>query len=120
MTDAPRGQALRFIEDAATQVTLEVDAVAAGLVVLADAHARGWEAQVDGEAARILATNHLFRGVVVPAGRHRVTFVYSAPGLGIGALFSVLGLLGFLGLGGLLRPEAWPTAQAAREAAPSS
>jgi len=47
-----------------------------GLLVLADAWNKGWRAYVDGCRAPILRTNFDLRGVVLPAGSHRVEFRY--------------------------------------------
>jgi uncharacterized membrane protein YfhO len=49
---------------------------------------------VDGRPAAILRTDYLYRGVVVPAGEHVVEFVYRPRSFLLGALGSVLGLLG--------------------------
>jgi len=53
---------------------------------------------VDGRPAPVLATNHLFRGVPVDAGAHRVRFVYAPTSLMLGALGTLLGLAGCLWL----------------------
>lgn len=75
--DAPaRGVAARFLEDGEDVVELEATAVAPALLVLSDTYAAGWRATVDGVAAPIVPTDYLFRGVPVPAGTHRVRFVY--------------------------------------------
>jgi hypothetical protein len=47
-------------------------------------------ATVDGAAAPILATNHLFRGVPAPAGAHRIRFAYRPRSLALGAALSLL------------------------------
>jgi hypothetical protein len=75
--DAPaRGTAARFLRDDAHVVELEATLAAPGLLVLADAFYPGWSATLDGAPVPILATNHLFRGVSVPAGEHRIRFAY--------------------------------------------
>jgi hypothetical protein len=92
--DAPgRGEAARILIDAEDHV--EIDAVLArpGLVVLADTFYPGWSAAVDDTPAAILATNHLFRGVAVPSGRHRIRFTYRPRSLLLGALVSTAGWL---------------------------
>ena len=71
--DTPRSEA-RIVSYERNSVVLEVDAREAGVLVLHDIHYPGWEASVDGERRPILRTNLLFRGVEVPAGRHRVEF----------------------------------------------
>ena len=67
---------------------------APGLVVLADSYHPGWRASVDGSPAPILATNHLYRGVPVPAGRHTVRFEYRPRSVRLGAILSVVGAAG--------------------------
>jgi hypothetical protein len=91
--DAPaRGRAARLTRDEETLVEVEADLSAPGLLVLADSYYRGWRARVDGEPAPILPTNHLFRGVPVPAGRHRVRFEYRPWSLRIGAAMTCIGV----------------------------
>ena len=46
------------------------------------------------EPAPILATNHLFRGVAVPAGTHRVRFEYRPRSVVLGAAGTLIGWLG--------------------------
>jgi hypothetical protein len=53
---------------------VEVDRPA--VLVVGDAFARGWRARVDGEARTLFRANYVFRGVLVPAGRHEVRFSY--------------------------------------------
>ena len=36
----------------------------------------GWDSFIDGEETKIYKTNHGFRGVVVPKGKHKVVFTY--------------------------------------------
>lgn len=57
-------------------VTLEVEASEHGVLVLHDIYYPGWEASVDGERRPVLRANLLFRGVEVPAGKHRVEFEF--------------------------------------------
>ncbi|MBO0733507.1 MAG: hypothetical protein J2P49_04165 [Methylocapsa sp.] len=57
-------------------VDIDVRAPVAGIAVLHDLYYPGWEAYVDGIASPVLRANVLFRGVEVPAGRHRVHFVF--------------------------------------------
>jgi len=57
-------------------VTLEVETPEHGVLVLHDIYYPGWEASVDGERRPVLRANLLFRGVEVPAGKHRVEFAF--------------------------------------------
>jgi hypothetical protein len=63
------------------RVEVRTEANAAALLVLADNWYPGWQATVDGRAAPIYRTNHTFRGVVVPAGRHSVVFTFDPAGV---------------------------------------
>ena len=58
------------------RVTLSVNFGGKGFLVLADQFYPGWEASIDGKAARIYKTNGVLRGVVVPEGRHVLIFSY--------------------------------------------
>jgi hypothetical protein len=106
----PRGQAATLTRDDPTAVEVEAVLAAPGLLVLADSYARGWRARVDGEPAPILPTNHLFRGVPVPAGRHRVRFEYRPWGLRVGAAMSLVGVAALVALALRARGEARGTA----------
>lgn len=64
----------RIVKYQRNSVVIEVDADEAGILVLHDIHYPGWEALVDGARRPVLRANLLFRGVEVPAGRHRVEF----------------------------------------------
>jgi hypothetical protein len=68
--------AARIIRYANTEVVIEVEAPAAGFLVLNDVWHPWWRASVDGKPAEILKANVLFRAVAVPAGRHMVRFTF--------------------------------------------
>ncbi len=58
------------------QVSVAVEAAAAGVLVLHDIDYPGWTASVDGHTVPVLRVNLLFRGVEVGQGRHVVTFAF--------------------------------------------
>jgi hypothetical protein len=60
----------------ANRVEVVVRTATEALLVLSDMHYPGWVATVDGQPSSIYKTNGIFRGVVVPAGEHRVTMRY--------------------------------------------
>jgi hypothetical protein len=88
-----RGAPATIVVDDERVVEVDASLEADGLVVLADTYYPGWRASVDGAPARIVATNHLFRGVPVPAGRHRVRFEYRPWQVPVGIAVSGLALL---------------------------
>lgn len=60
-----------------TDIVLDVTAPGAGYVVLNDPYHPWWQAELDGRAVPLLRANGLFRAVQVPAGSHRVRFVFA-------------------------------------------
>jgi len=96
------------------RVTVRTSGETGGLLVLTDRWFPSWYATVDGQPARILRADYLYRGVALPAGEHVVEFVYRPRAFLLGALGSAFGVLavGFLALGrgrrvGRLEPSAY-------------
>ena len=81
---------VRFRVYEPNRVVLEVRTEADGLLVLADNYAPGWQAFLDTQPVPIYIADHAFRAVVVPAGQHRVEFVYRPWGFYAGATISLL------------------------------
>ncbi|MDX2029732.1 MAG: YfhO family protein [Blastocatellia bacterium] len=73
-----------------------------GFLVLSEIYYRGWDAWIDGRRVPVEKVNYVLRGVAVPAGAHRIEFVFRSPSFRNGAAYSVLGLALLL-VGGLLR-----------------
>ena len=70
-----------------------------GMVVLSDTYFPGWRARVDGKPAEIYPVNAAMRGVLVPGdGLHTVTMRYRPATVIWGALLTLLGFLGAIGL----------------------
>ncbi|KAB2919551.1 MAG: YfhO family protein [Hyphomicrobiaceae bacterium] len=67
---------VRILSYRNTEVIVESDSPDGGWVVLNDIWHPWWFAEVDGAPADILRANVLFRAVAVPAGRHKVRFVF--------------------------------------------
>ena len=80
-------------EREATRVVVEVDAASPCVLVLADAYYPGWTVTIDGRPGQIFPAYHVFRGVLIPAGRYTVEFVYLPLSLSIGLLISTATLL---------------------------
>jgi len=77
-------------------VSLQVETDAPGLLLLTDAAYPGWRATLDGEPVTIYQADGLFRGVLLPAGSHEVTFTYEPASLRYGAALSLAALLVWL------------------------
>ena len=67
------------MSDRVNDVGIEVDTPQPSMLVLNDSWDSGWKAKVDGVEQSVLRVNYAFRGVVVPAGKHTVAFVYRPP-----------------------------------------
>ncbi len=93
-----RQPSAQVVDERSDQVIVEATLGAPGLLVLADVDYPGWQASVDGVAVPIYRTNGIVRGVLLPAGSHRVQFWFDPPGLTLGAAVSQSArtLLGYL------------------------
>ncbi len=94
-------------------VELDVKADRPAVLVLNDSWYAGWSATLDGNPAPILPANVAVRGVLVPAGAHRVVFTYRTPGRTLSVVIS-LATLGLLGLATLLHRRSSPAVGQAR------
>jgi hypothetical protein len=75
--DLPQGPsrgAARLTQYGHGTIRVQVEAPARALLVLNDVWHPWWFAEIDGNPARILRTNGIFRGVIVPAGAREVVF----------------------------------------------
>ena len=89
-----RGHAATIARDEPNEIEIHVNLAQEGLVVLADSYYPGWTVTIDGEPAEILATNHLFRGGVVPGGVHTIVYRYEPWWLPVGGVAFAGGLAG--------------------------
>ena len=66
----------RVLEAKPDRWTVSTEAAAAGYLVITEANAPGWRAEVDGRPAAVVTANLVFRAVAVPAGTHTVVLRY--------------------------------------------
>jgi hypothetical protein len=76
-----------------TAVGVHCASGAPGLLVLAEQFYPGWSATLDGRPVPVERVNLVMRGAFVPAGEHRIEFLFSPPALRQGLILSALGLL---------------------------
>ncbi|MBL8171936.1 MAG: YfhO family protein [Acidobacteria bacterium] len=74
-------------------------------LVLSEIYYRGWEAWLDGQRVPVERVNYTLRGVEIPAGDHRLEFVFRAHSFRNGAAYSLLGVLLLLVGSRLRRPN---------------
>jgi hypothetical protein len=92
----------RVVKHEPDEVEVQAQTSRAALMVLADNYYKDWRATVDGRPAQIYRTNSTFRGVVVPAGQHRVRFVFEPKELYTGFNIYLVTLALLAGYGVLL------------------
>lgn len=77
--DAPDSSAsVQIIEYKDENITLNVNASGNNFLFLGDTYyPHGWSAYIDGSETKIYRTNHAFRGIIVPPGKHEIQFIYA-------------------------------------------
>ncbi|KRL05998.1 YfhO family protein [Liquorilactobacillus oeni] len=64
-----------------------------GILTSSIPYSRGWNANIDGKKVKTLKTNIGFLGIPLNKGKHQIIFYYQTPGLKIGEILSLLGLI---------------------------
>lgn len=90
---------VQIVEDTPRAIASRVTSESAQLLVVRDVVFPGWNAFVDEVPAPILTVDSLFRGVVVPAGNHEISFLYQPVPYRRGAFVSGIAWLVLLGGG---------------------
>jgi hypothetical protein len=83
------------------RVLVVVEGDTEGLLILTDANYPGWQATIDSQVAPIVQTDVLFRGVIVPPGKHEVEFVFQPVTFQVGLIITIAGLFILIMLIGL-------------------
>lgn len=83
--------------------TLTVHASGKALLYVSDSYYPGWKVYIDGTQGEIVRANYLFRGVVIPAGVHKVDFAYDPDSFSYGVIASVLAVVALLFISALAR-----------------
>ncbi len=67
-----------------------------GILQITTSYSDGWKAYIDGKETEVFKVNEAFIGINVEEGEHTVEFKYETPFLHLGAVFSIIGILGFI------------------------
>jgi hypothetical protein len=81
-----------------TFVRALVKTSSAAFVVLNDTNFPGWSAFIDGHTTPMFNANYLFRGIVVPVGRHVVEYRYNPRSFTTGLAVSIVSLFALVGM----------------------
>ena len=91
MPEGTMGKAeARVVRYRLNDVTVETESEGPALLRLADLWYPDWTAELDGRKVPILRTDYFLRGVVVPAGSHRVVFTFRSPAMRQGLTLSIV------------------------------
>jgi hypothetical protein len=85
-------QPARLVDIGPNGVQVIATAEVPSYLVVDDFYHRGWTARVDGQSARVLIANALFRAVAIEPGQHVVEFRFEPLSHLLGALVSMLSL----------------------------
>jgi hypothetical protein len=56
------------------KVTISINNIGAGFLVLTDSYYYNWHAMIDGKETPIYLTDYNFRGIIIPKGQHTIVF----------------------------------------------
>lgn len=99
--DGFRGEARYVVRDA-NRLQLDTESTGPGVLVVVETYDPDWRATLDGVPVPVERANVLFRGVRVPAGRHRVELRYFPRAVAWGL---AMGAAGVAVIAFLLRPR---------------
>jgi hypothetical protein len=86
----PAPAAVRVISVSDERMALDVVAEGEAFVVVADTFYPGWRANIDGRDTPVIRTDFVLRGLVVPAGTHRVELSFTSTPAVIGRALAAL------------------------------
>lgn len=76
-----------------TSITGEITMEQDGLIFTSIPQDGGWKILCDGKKIKTLTFGNAMLGARIPAGTHKLEFKYSVPGLALGSVISILGLI---------------------------
>jgi hypothetical protein len=89
---------VEVVEQRAGHMTVNTGSSQPEMLVVSENFDPGWKSLVDGEERPILRVNYMLRGVVLPAGSHRVEFSYSPRSVRAGLFISLCTVIVMIGL----------------------
>jgi hypothetical protein len=95
-TSSDQTAKVQMIAHEPNRVRLKTKSSQPSILVLSDNHYPGWRAYVDGQFVTNLRVDYNLRGVALPAGEHTIEFVYRPKSVLIGAVISLLTLIGLI------------------------
>jgi hypothetical protein len=84
----PRDADVQIVGESPTRIELITRSATPAFLVLSEVFYPGWSAAVDGTPVSPVRTDYVLRGIEVPAGEHRVTYVFRPASVAAGAAVS--------------------------------
>lgn len=83
-----------------TSGSISLDAALAcnGMIVISESYAPGWIAMIDNQRAEVREVDGALRGIVAPAGKHRIRLAYRPASVIWGAILTFAGIAGICAL----------------------
>ncbi len=75
------------------KIVVKVNATNNNLLFLSDTYYPGWKAYIDGRQSTIYRADYAFRSVFVPAGEHKIDFIYNPFSFQLGLWTSIVSVL---------------------------
>ncbi len=76
-----------------SKIDILTDTKSRKFLVLSDIYYPGWHAYIDNIETKIIKTNLILRGVLIPAGKHKVRFNFQPNTIIIGSIISLVSIL---------------------------
>lgn len=95
-TDSDSKRSAKITSYQSNSVSIETTSDKEGELVLKDLFYPGWKVLIDENPTEAIRVDGMFRGVVVPSGKHTVRWVYSPGSIFWGGMISVISLLGLI------------------------
>lgn len=89
-TSTGKAEVIRYLPQS---VAIKAKTASPAFLLLTDTNFPGWEAQIDGQPAKIYQADYLFRAVKLEGGEHEVEFSYHSKEFFLGAQISLVSLL---------------------------
>jgi len=89
---------LQNISYADNYISGKINSESNGILQITTSYSDGWKAYIDGKETEVFKVNEAFIGINVEKGEHTIEFKYETPFFKLGAMFSLLGILGFIAI----------------------
>ncbi len=92
-TDNDATGSAEIISYRSNEVVIQTKTTGHMFLFLSDTYYPGWKVTLDRKPSPIYRANYAFRGAMVPAGKHTVTFTYQPNSFTVGIIGSVAGII---------------------------